>query len=720
MIKKIIIGFLICCLLLFSACASTENKNNDPNSGGEPLISTSKYSDLYDIIKNEPFAVVWPNATNKAMYGYTLKAEQGYNSWYYNYKDGTIFKQMNYNSTHKRWENGNSYINGAIQNAGNEKEIAKTFILNATGKIFITGNFKLSSIASEDINIQIVKNNEVIYPQGGGYKTIKRNDLVGWYHDVQVDVFPGDKINFVTKGNGEIYWNPTISFDNIDTQNLHFDLQSDYYNLNSNNYIGDVHLYYYNGKMYMYYLDTVGNYNIRLASSTDMISYGAETLKIGNPPPQADNYYVLGIVKEGDIFRSYFGASTDYIYGSKSTDLITWTKGEGVTDMFENTYLPKVTYSGGARDPYVFYDSDIDRYRIIYLGYYNNKYWQGHAPNDFDCALALKTSVGNSAEQWQSTDKELLRFDNAGTSQRDEPEVSQMMKIGSRWYIFASIYGRSVHGVGAPTYWIGDKNTKIDDVNWQSKQENLLDGEDLCGAQIVQVNDRYYLYGWIPYQADGGGWGGSINIAREIYQRADGTLATRLDPYLTSMLNQGKLYSLDNTATVVAGQWNIIGQTASLIANGGNDNSYNKTQYSELLMTGKYNRVMIQSNVSLINARSVGIKLEADNRPEKFFIELDKNNKRMIVYGKTNSGLTTRSEIPINISSYENVNIKIIIEGSFVEFFVNDEYCLTAKITDFGNNELKDFRVSAYCDGENTLINSFIINKLSNQSNIHN
>lgn len=305
-----------------------------------------------------------------------------------------------------------------------------------------------------------------------------------------------------------------------DMNKLHFTLPG---------YIGDVHPYYENGKLYLFYLKTDGNFSSALAISEDFLTYTDTELKHDNKLP-LNPYYVLNVVIDGEWYRSFYGAGR-IMASSRSRDLIHWEIGMETED-FMTLYQAANTYPCDGRDPYVFYDPDIGRYRLISTAYYTNAEW-GRGEG-MDAALALSTSIDGTPRQFEEKQKELLRFPDGYSG---EPEVSQLMKIGDRWYLFVCMARRTEHFVGPVSYYIGDRGKTLDEIDWTAKEEYFLTGEDLCAAQLVEVEGRHYLFGWIPQQARGNAWGGSLNLPTEVYVSAeDGTLGTRLDPYLYGLL----------------------------------------------------------------------------------------------------------------------------------------------------------------------------------------
>lgn len=710
--SRSLVSFLVGLTLTGCLSSSTSSVLSSSSSSSIPPVAVdTPYEDLYQSGAANYVESVPVMGTQKASYGYLSNAQQGHNRWWYRQFDGTTYSDVPHTGT--QFHNDHVTLAGLQLQGSATHDAVRTYQVpqGGTGTAFITGRVALDASSTTTAEVRIFHNSVQVYPASGS-QSLAVGDTTGFYHEIQLNLQSGDEVNFHVKGTGVVNWNPTIQYDFIRETPLHYNPEGRFANNNPID-IGDVHPYYHDGKMFMYYLKTDGGYNTALATSTNMLSYQEANVTTHPVNPPNSNYYVLGITQEGDTFRTYYGASRDYIYGAKSSDLMVWEAGEGVDNMFNTTHLPTVEYAGGGRDPYVFFDPDVQRYRIIYLAYHNNKYWTGGT--DFDAALSLKTSTDATTTFWQTEEKELLRFDNAGSSGRDEPEVPMMVKIGNRWYIFASIYGRTGHGVGAPSYWMGDANTPIDQVNWSSKPEMFLDGEDLCAAQLVQVGTRWYIYGWLPPFAGGGGWGGALNIAREVYADPDGTLKTRLDPYITNLLNGGSLYrfSQGNT-TSVYGDWNVSTSGATFTGNGYNFSSLNMSQYGELKLPQTYRQTLVQFDVDLSSTtKTAGIKVMQEGGSEFATISLDPRNQRLVAAVRSQGGYLTRSTYAVSLPLNQTYQVKAIIVGAFVEFFVNDQYALSARLfNDDSRNYLSNYAISLFSDGYNTAFNNLQVNML--------
>ncbi len=433
--------------------------------------------------------------------------------------------------------------------------------------------------------------------------------------------------------------------------------------INPNYNIGDVHPFYdeKTATWYMFYLKP-GDYASKLLVSKDMIKWEEKDINFEhNIPPT--KYYVLGVIKDGDKYRSYYG-STTFHGSSESMDLLLWKNSPSDYKVPNDIK----TFLFGACDSFTFYDAEEKVYRCISTAYRTGR---NPADGNIDCSMALSSTSQNNLTSWTKDQRELIRFPKGIT----RPECSQMFKIGNRWYLFTSIYGRTNNGVGRPTYWIGDVGKKILENDWQSKPENSLDGDDLCAAQVAFDGKKNYMFGWIEKKWQGGDWGGHINLPHEVYQLSDGTLATRLDKTV------GK---------------KIRGKKAATIA---------KTQINKgdsVAFEGVYSRADIVADFTLSNSVAsiaIGeIKIQINSVNSVISINKDENDP-------TSYFATYR--VPKGAFN-GNVKVRVIAEDDILEIFVNEKYALCARISDM----MKDKKVEILASKGNVALNSASIYKL--------
>lgn len=636
-----------------------------PQPGSEEDAALAEYAAIYENTPTEPYGETGAQDDQKAAYGYTLKNEQGYNGWYY-LADGA---QLAYSEKDGRWGTAKGYVKGAEQYSDGSAVVSKTYRVKpgGGGEAVVAGQVSNLS-ADRAAEFSIALNGAQIYPESGTL-TLEKGDGDGFWFQLPVTLAEGDELSFLCHS-GRLRVNPTISYGYTEGK-IHKDFTGKY-DSGVEIHIGDVHPYWHDGKLYMYYLCTDGTYTTKLMTSEDMVNYGGEEIFRVEPYTVNDNYYVLGVVPYGEEFISYVGYSKTVINGSRSEDLIHWSRIDGGADSAE---LPRITYPAGGSDPCVFYDPDVDRYRIIYRGQYAND-----VGKDVDLALSLQTSVSaDLSDGWQE-ERELLRFDNYGASKRERPECPQMCKIGDRWYIFASLYSRSVHGVGRLSYWKGEAGKTIDETDWSAAYEQFIDGEDICAAQLVEIGGKYYMFGWVPQLADGGTWGGALSLAREVYQLPNGDLGTRLDPYMTRLLNKGKLYRAEES-----------------IALSGGEEAYNFSDYAQTDLPGTYGRAMLDCTLDLSGGTKAGVLLADPATPELSFVYLDKTMSMLYVMAKQGAEYKVRARLSVQIDDWSAVKVKVLADGNIVDVFVNDAYSLAARLS--AGYELTEATVSLFASG---------------------
>lgn len=290
-------------------------------------------------------------------------------------------------------------------------------------------------------------------------------------------------------------------------------------------YIGDVHPYYHDNKLYLFYLKPNGitRCDACFEDSTKVVcgnSVLAVTENYHHYTETELNVQVGNIVKIGEKF--YTGVSSGGC--SESADLFHWEKKGKYSVILEEQKFP-----AGARDYALFYDEDLGGVRTTMLGYCSNEH-EGKGKG-LDCAVGISEIIPETGDG-HVRQRSLLPLNNRGKElmKSPEPECNQMLKIGSRWYLFTSLARQTVHWVGPLSYWIGNEDTPIDQDDFAHKKEYRLDGEDLSAAQVVSFGDRFYKFGWIPMNYNGQEWGGHLNLPHEVYQLPDGRLGSRLDP----------------------------------------------------------------------------------------------------------------------------------------------------------------------------------------------
>lgn len=604
----------------------------------------------------------------KAEYGYVDNNIQGYNNFYYQIWENNSYANLIYKDG--KWIAKETYFQDGVAKTTINNNITITFVSPENGEVTISGNPKIINGTKGILEIYI---NDTLL------KKYEISDEMGIYHNDKVMITKNDQIHFKLIGDVTLYYNPTIDYLNSSEKSLHHYPEG---------YYGDVHPFYdeKNNKMYMYYLSTgkqekpVETFSSLLTTSNNMIQYKDTTIKVSTTnPPEQNLYYALGVYEDAKgNYRSSFGYG-NYAGATLSNDLITWSQGatpyiddkDGLFKYTFRAYFDSDVTSG--RDPDIYYDKDTKKYYCVVMNYYTNQTDKGEK------GLALY--IANQDGKYSTKVYKLLNCTGRG-----DPECPQLKKIGTRWYLFYSIYGTGTSGnVGKFAYRVGDENTSPELINWNNLPEYYLDGGDLHAAQIVKVKDKVYMYGWINYEPLQNVWGGYLNLAREVYQSEDGTLRTRLDEKITSLLNRGIIYKDDNNVSI------------------------NGKLEKDL---GDYYRCLIFSNIKINKTLNyTGYKV-TDGKNNWYIVISNVNGEKYLAITSDLNNLNPTTSIKIN--DQNEFNLKIVIDNNFIEAFVNDEYGVVANTTLLNKN----YKISLIGNGNLIDIENQKICKLADYNNI--
>ena len=447
----------------------------------------------------------------------------------------------------------------------------------------------------------------------------------------------------------------------IDGSNLHFILPP---KENEFPFIGDVHPFYDKNSetWYMYYLDTSGAFNSKLLTSKNGINWEPTNMRIHSG---FQNYAVLNVFEKDGVYYSYYA---DY-QASKRTDLINWYYAGGGYKINPD----RINYPAGSRDPDVVYDAETDRFYSISINYLSNT--DGKNVSN----LAVGATVESDQTEWLATHKPV----------RSEPvtnsdyECPQLVKIGDRWYIFASRYGQSVHGVGRLSYFIGDKDVNPYDVDWTTKEEYFLTTEDLAAAQVEEKGGKFYVFGWIPRYYNTGFWGGFINLPTEVYALADGTLATRISSDISEDIRGEKHDEFEKNIEI---------------------NSSQSVRIDTLKRFDVDVDFKLESGVMEIYFEKNNVYVSIENTPL---------NQKV----KINVGNYQTAEMNLRSGALDNLNqLRLIGEGRILQLYLNDSYSIVSRIgEEFSNDEMVFSIVSG-----NGLINSIKSYRLKFREELNN
>ena len=652
-------------------CGSNNNPSGEeqPAPGGDdnpPAIVPHEeekitYKDIYhyQYTKSSP---INGKKLYRASDGYIENTEQGYNNFFYQAKTSDSYNNLLY-------EDGVFKLNGAEIKGAEMKSVVgasatRCFVSPEAGTARISGSAFL--LKGTSAHLSVFKNNTLIYEKDVGFD--------GVFHSDDVSLVRGDNIYFVIDGDATVSYNPVIDYTLLDEMPLHHA---------ADGYYGDVHPFYdYKTKtMNMFYLSTgkqtFGDrydiYRSMLTTSTDMIHYNHEPIQMNERGrPEQDLYFVLNVFQDKNgVYRSSEGMG-NHITTSISGDLHTWSNGteayvDPTDDLFKYrfaAYYDDTVYMG--RDPDMIYSLEDDCYYTVSIVYHTNLKDKGKK--------SIQLYIGNNKGEFVPKGYTLISFEGRG-----DPECPQIKKINNRWYVFYSVSGTGTKGnVGKFAYRVGDVGVNIKDVDWESKPELYLDGEDLHAAQLNEVGDKFYYYGWLNYKYNISVWGGYLNLPHEVYVDEDGTLRSKMDEELLRLLNKGLVYKDDKSYTA-------------------NEN-----------LSVKLTRNLITADIDIVNTNNSGLKITHGS--DVYFIGLiTKAGKKYLTVKNEFDGYYSEV-IAKNASKY---HLTISLDGDFLDVNVNDDTTISAFTNLTATNK------SLAVESNGNTISNLKISQLADYNNIY-
>jgi hypothetical protein len=374
--------------------------------------------------------------------------------------------------------------------------------------------------------------------------------------------------------------------------------------------LGDVHPFFHEGECYLYYLKP-GKYEAALVRSKDWWHWNETALTHDAVQPEdwMRPYFVLGVFRDSsaDLFRSFYGYTQGRMVSSVSRDLVHWSC---ATQEF---HVPIADYYERRRDPFVFWIPELKEYGCVMTT------WMKGRPRETGGAVSLATSP--DLKQWKDRGPIL----DPGTI--GEPECPQMFALGGRWYLLASIYRGAV---GQPVYWSSSSPLGP----WKSEPDGVLDGKDLCAAQIAFDGETPILFGWIPLQPARPGkqtWGGHLALAREVHVLPDGKLGTRLAAKLAKTFERLPWQP-------EPGAWNsLVSEFALTMPEDASEVRVSIAPRGEIVFTRDRLRIL-------------------DAAGECW------------------------SELPVDLRGTQPFATRLVIDGNIIEVFVGDRYSLVARL----------------------------------------
>ncbi len=313
-------------------------------------------------------------------------------------------------------------------------------------------------------------------------------------------------------------------------------------------------------------------------------------------------------------------------------DLLTWRKSPANPVLSETLHEGKKIYDW--RDPFIF--RDRNRTFMVTGGNLNEGKGGQAVVNIYEAQNPDLTQWKYRGVLFQIPDP------RAGTA-----ECPNFFKLGDRWVLFVSPYGKV-------QYFVGDFDP--DTCRFVPHTSGLLDfGPNFYAPNTMQVPDgRRLVWGWVNGFPGGHGWNGCLSLPRLLSWSRDGQLRQSPAPQLSKL--RGKSIEWRNLRLEAGGR---------------------------LVSLPKTNTLEISADIDLEYAEGLVLIFKSgsgNTRP--ITIEVSSSESRM---------KEPDLSLPLD-KSERNLRLRIFIDRSVLEVFANETVCATKVISPLDANAMLELQ----------------------------
>jgi len=436
-------------------------------------------------------------------------------------------------------------------------------------------------------------------------------------------------------------------------------------------YVGDFIPYYEEGEFKLFYLhgwrenyDTLKETGWFLLSTKDFVNfeeYGACKIQGGTG----------SVIKRDGIYHMFyceFPNNRQIACHAVSEDFIKWTKiPEDSFGPDENIY--EIT---DWRDPHVFWNEESQEYWMLIAA-------RVKGPSNRKGCIAL--CVSQDLKNWDI--KEPLYAPNINVGAHECPDI---FKMGEWWYLLYSAYTDKFG-----TFY---RVSKSPNGPWITPEVDTFDGRAFYAAKSANDGHDFYIFGWNPTKTDNifkwnpeaysgndyntWDWGGNL-VVHQLVQEVDGTLNVKVPDKIDKKFSKYITESFDP----VIGEWFINENNLSI-----------SSKYSfSCALAGEMPRVCkLEGTLKYkSNTKALGFVLRADTNVDKaYYFRLEPDRNRVVfrshIMESEEGGKTLPYEVeierPINLVPNKEYVVKIFVDDTICEFYLNDKIALSTRIYD--------------------------------------
>lgn len=445
-----------------------------------------------------------------------------------------------------------------------------------------------------------------------------------------------------------------------------------------NAWVGDVIPYYEDGEFKLFYLHGWRD-NYRegldhgwyLVGTKDFVNYREE----GACKIEGGTGHILKVDGIYHMFYCIFPEGKQLVCHAISRDFKTW---EAIP---EDTFAAddSIYELSDWRDPFVFWNEEEGQYWMLLAA-------MAKGPTNRKGCTALLSS--KDLKTWEY--REPLYAPNLHVGAHECPDL---FRIGDWWYLIYSSYtGRFA------TFY---RMSRSLNGPWITPKEDTFDGRAFYAAKSVTDGQKRYLFGWNPTKNDDlfgwnppkslgkdydtWDWGGNL-VVHEIIQRPDGTLSVKVPETVDAAFKEPVPVRFNR----VEGAW--IDSDRSLSC---------ETPYGFAGCTTREDlpdQCKISARVSFSeHTQGLGFMLRTeDSLDTAYYVTLEPQRNRLTFRGaimqSEEGGKTFPYEVelerPIELISDRPYEIKVFMDGSICEIYVDENIAMSARMYDIQHGKL--------------------------------
>jgi beta-fructofuranosidase len=442
---------------------------------------------------------------------------------------------------------------------------------------------------------------------------------------------------------------------------------------------GDFIPFFWQGDYHLFYLeaDRTGSAPEgtpwRHVVTRDFVSFEDWGEALGRGKPDRPDLYAFtgSVLERQGVFHIFYtghnphlakqGQPQEVILHATSPDLRTWTRDPRFT-------LPAPPGSGYERndwrDPYVF--------------------WNGPAGEYWMLVAARQPNAGPSRRQGlvaRLVSDDLLRWELReplwAPDQYAMHECPDLFSVGSWSYLVYSTFSDRF----ATHYRLSSSSRGP----WLAPADDAFDGRAFYAAKTAGDGSRRFVFGWLPDRqgdSDDGAWmwGGNL-VVHEVVAHPHGALTVRPPEGVVAAFSP----RLPLAPEPILGPWRI----------GSSDLAVDSTGRFSVIKLGEMpEECLLETEVSFTpGTQSVGLLLRAADDLEKYYqVRLEPARQRMVIDRWPRPGdQPFLVERPLTMREGQPVRLRIIVAGTCLVIYANNETALSCRMYDHRQGGLGAF-----------------------------